>query len=417
MSNSVIYRTLFEVKLLHHYFLNKGAEVYDTITKETDKLKLFSNYDISEFLEIEPTHTCKKLLKQHRCIFKQTPSGFIIGIRSIKKDNGSYTPLLKPVGSCCFSFIVKFSDSFFINYTCLPLKRKLNNPDEVINQLDNLIYYCQNKTANSGMKFPFLTKMAPKFKTGEKYSAGDILSDNDTDVTRLFIAKKITTQSPPGSDWTDDKQVNNKPLQYAGVNDLQPIFNNLIRFNTQDDDVNPVVTVTDSLNKSIPVKTELVKDKTQSGNEVVVVLTDIHLLDEGLYKIKYEDAANSLDKSFSFYRLRQDAVPDMLIDITTKSNNNAFSLMGAEDVLKEPTFEIRFRNRETQWLYKGANFSDNSITDPLPLTRNGYVSATVKDKDDASVTDLPNPSIKMIKASYPDNTKDVYNTISEIFIH
>jgi hypothetical protein len=417
MGNSIIYRTLFEVRLLHHYFLNKGSEVYDTIAKETDKLKLLSKYDISEFLEIEPTETCKKLLKKHRCIFKRIPTGFLVGISCIKKDDGSFVPVHKPNDDCCFSFLVNYTDSFFINYTSLPLKRKISDLDKLIEQAGNLIYYCQNKTTGSPKKAPFLTKMAPVFKAGQKYSAGEILTDNDTAATKLFIAKKITTQSPPGTDWTDDMQVNGNPLQYAGINDLHPVFNNLIRFDTRKATTDPTVTVINSLNKTIPVKTELIKDKADSVNETVVVLTDIHFLDEGVYKIKYKDAAASLDKEFFFYRLQKTIVPDMVIDITAKSDDSDFSLFNTAGALKESTFEIRFRNRETQWQYKGANFSDNSVTGPLPLTKNGYINPTVKNKNNVNVTDLPNPSVKMIKASYPDNNSNVYNTISEIFIH
>ena len=426
MGGTTLYRTLFQVRILHHYFLNKGAEMFDNIAEEKDKTEIFRNYDIQEFLTIEPTESCKKLLKQYRCVFKVTRDGFLVGIRSRKISTDKFKALFKPAGNLHFSFLISFIDNFFINYTCLPLKRNLKELDGFISQ-DKNVYYCHNLTTGAAKKPPFITKIAPKFKNGTAYSAGDILSDNETNPTQLFIAKKIATTAPPSENWIDDDIVSGKPLQYAGINDLLPVFTDMLRFNSGLPDADLVVTVTDVQGNNIPVETKFIKDKTGNVPEKLIALTDIHLLNEGFYKINFKEGG--FDKTFSFYRLAKPTEVDMIVDLFIKSNTASYTIIDVDnddtnddddsdnDLMKSPVFEIRFRNRATTWQYKGNKFSDNSVSGPNPLTKNGYINATVKDKNDQDVDDLPNPSVKMIKAKKADDNTNTYDTISEIFIH
>lgn len=426
MSGTTLYKTLFQVKILHHYFLNKGAEVFDNIAEEKDKIEIFRNYDIQEFLTIAPTESCKKLLKQYRCVFKVTRDGFLVGIKSRKIAADKFKAVFKPGGNLHLSFLISFVDNFFINYTCLPLKRNLKELDGFISQ-ENNVYYCHNLTTDSAKKPPFITKIAPKFKNGTAYSAGDILSNSETNPTKLFIAKKITTTAPPSDNWIDDDIVRGKPLQYAGVNDLLPVFTDMIRFNSGLADPDLTVTVTDAQGNNIPAETKFIKDKKGNDPGKLIALTDIHLLNEGFYKINFKDGV--FDKTFPFYRLSKPAEADMIVDLVIKGNTADYTIIDVDnddtnddddsnnDLMKSPVFEIRFRNRATNWQYKGNNFSNNSVTGPHPLTKNGYINATVKDKNGQDVDDLPNPSVKMIKAKKADDDTNTYDTISEIFIH
>ena len=93
MGFSVTYNILFEVQLLHHYILNNGAKVYDTMTDD-EKAVAMLNFDIEEVFEIVPTSECQKMLTAYRCVFKNTSTGFIVGLRA-EPDN-SIPPKHKP---------------------------------------------------------------------------------------------------------------------------------------------------------------------------------------------------------------------------------------------------------------------------------------------------------------------------------
>ncbi|MBN8674264.1 MAG: hypothetical protein J0L56_09025 [Chitinophagales bacterium] len=416
MSNNLVYRTLFEVKILHHYFLNKGTLLFDLMDINKEKKEVLKKYDIRNFLHIEPTEACKRILKQYRCIFKLTPTGFLIGLRAEKTAPDKYKPVFKPEDTSRFSFLVYFTDTFFINYTALPMQRQISDLTGHISPV-NTIFYCQNLTGGSPKKYPYLSKIAATFQNGQTASAGDIIADNDNTATRLFIAKKITNNAPPHADWTNDTLVNGQPLHYTGISDLVPVFTDLLRFNSGKEQANITVTITNAAAEEMPVKTEFIKDKKGNDPEKIVVLAAIHLLPEGLYTAKFEDAAINYKKEFRFFRTEQAASADMIIDLFLKSDSALYDMTDNTGVLKDPVYEIRFMNRMTVWQYRGDKFTDTSVTGPHPLTRLGYINAVVKDKNNNDVDDLPNPSVQMVKTTHPPGTATVYNTISEIFIH
>ena len=71
MSQSIIYKSLFEVKVRHHYFLNKGEQVWDSMSVD-DKDSMEAKFDVREILDITPTTDCNKALNAHSCVFRKT---------------------------------------------------------------------------------------------------------------------------------------------------------------------------------------------------------------------------------------------------------------------------------------------------------------------------------------------------------
>ena len=49
------YTRLFEVRLLHHYWLDEGATVFDAIADEAVKTRRLLTYDVRRVLEVEPS--------------------------------------------------------------------------------------------------------------------------------------------------------------------------------------------------------------------------------------------------------------------------------------------------------------------------------------------------------------------------
>lgn len=104
------YKRLFEVRLLHHYWLDDGSALFDTLP-ESRRTNLLLTYDSRSFIEITPTSTTTNKLKGLRGVFKNTAAGFVVAVPSttLIPDNE------------VFSFIITIKDAAFSNYTALTL--------------------------------------------------------------------------------------------------------------------------------------------------------------------------------------------------------------------------------------------------------------------------------------------------------
>ncbi|WP_027159960.1 hypothetical protein [Methylobacter luteus] len=105
------YRPLFEVRLLHHYWLDDGATVFDLISDQPRKSKRLQTYDRRPFLTVAPTAATAKALQALNCVYKDTALGLIVmvpGLQVIPTDT-------------LFEFIVTVTHADFFNYTALTL--------------------------------------------------------------------------------------------------------------------------------------------------------------------------------------------------------------------------------------------------------------------------------------------------------
>lgn len=102
------YKKLFEVRMLHHYWLDDGSTIYDTLPQDK-RTKLLLSYDLRSFLEVIPTVSTNSKLKALGGVFKNTASGFVVAI-----------PMTVVIpDEMVFSFIVTVTSSAFYNYTAL----------------------------------------------------------------------------------------------------------------------------------------------------------------------------------------------------------------------------------------------------------------------------------------------------------
>ena len=187
MGFTISYKILFEVKILHHYFLNKINDVFDNMTP-SGKAEALRGYDVRDFISIEPTGTTAATLSKQHCIYRNTPTGLIVGLQATKSGS-KFFPAIPLSDDLRFTFRLRFIDTYFTNYTALPL---LKDGDSC--------YYLQNRKANSAKRFPFLAQFPAEFEVGT-YSAGDVISDNAANPSQLFIANKRTTAAAPGGIW------------------------------------------------------------------------------------------------------------------------------------------------------------------------------------------------------------------------
>ncbi|MCD2449912.1 hypothetical protein GO003_005875 [Methylicorpusculum oleiharenae] len=106
------YRRLFEVRVLHHYWLDQGATAFDLISVPRKKEQRLQDFDVRPLLEITPSPATRKLLKAYRAVFCKTALGFITAVPEQAVISGN----------TMFEFIVTVRDKAFCNYTALTLK-------------------------------------------------------------------------------------------------------------------------------------------------------------------------------------------------------------------------------------------------------------------------------------------------------
>jgi hypothetical protein len=105
------YNSLFEVRLLHHYWLDDGATVFDQLAIDQKNQRLLT-YDVRPILGVSPTASTQTLLANLRCVFKPTGLGFIVGA-----PNG-----VAIAADTSLSFIVSVKDGDVFEYTALTLR-------------------------------------------------------------------------------------------------------------------------------------------------------------------------------------------------------------------------------------------------------------------------------------------------------
>lgn len=106
------YKRLFEVRILHHYWLDDGATVFDLLPTQSQKDTRLLSYDVRPFLAVAPTVGTEKDFGKLGCIFKNTGLGCVVAV----PDN-----TLIPVDSL-FEFVIKVQHYTLFNYTALTLR-------------------------------------------------------------------------------------------------------------------------------------------------------------------------------------------------------------------------------------------------------------------------------------------------------
>lgn len=114
MSFDATYGLLFEVKLLHNYFLNNGEETFTSMSA-AKKEKMLQQFSTDAFITITPTLETNTVLKNYKMVFKKTKTGFSVYIKV--KDESE--PFIKVPVNLNLKFLIKINDYQFENYTNL----------------------------------------------------------------------------------------------------------------------------------------------------------------------------------------------------------------------------------------------------------------------------------------------------------
>jgi hypothetical protein len=112
-SVSTGYKRLFEVRILHHFWLDEGITVYDSLS-ETAKIKKLLNYSLNGFIRVKPLPFTALALSGIKAILKQTSHGIVVVVPddAIIPDDTQFT----------FSF--EITESSFFRYSAFTLQNR-----------------------------------------------------------------------------------------------------------------------------------------------------------------------------------------------------------------------------------------------------------------------------------------------------
>lgn len=198
------YKRLFEVRVLHHYFLDDGSVDF---TKALPQPQNLAAYDIRPILSFEPTAATGKTLRGIHGVFRLTPLGLVVAVPA-----GVEVP-----ADARFEFVVRIKDADFMNYTALTLRKQktvdvLHNG--AVSRFKENVFVLSNKTGVkrtiSNSNLLCLSTEIPIYVAGQ-YEAEAFVSVGTG--TELYQAIRDTTQTPPDVDWQKiDDNLNDRPL-------------------------------------------------------------------------------------------------------------------------------------------------------------------------------------------------------------
>lgn len=187
MTFSVTYKPLFEVKILHHYFLDKGNTNFFSMSEE-QKEKRLADFDLSSVFAIIPSAETRRKLAGHRMVFKAKTTGFTVWVNvSAESDD---TPMVSLNDPLELTFMLKLVNHTFFNFTDLDLANA-----------GKLFFFSNRKPEGETPDFPLIKKSNQTQAVNNNYvlnSTGQIAELNrysNGEQDRLFGLVRIFMQA------------------------------------------------------------------------------------------------------------------------------------------------------------------------------------------------------------------------------
>ncbi len=175
MTFTIQYKPLFQVNILHKYFLNRGENEYFTMS-ENDKIKQLDKYDFNTFFSVYPTTETQKKLNGYNLVFKPLNSTFTVWSKVTGTNKNK--PFIAFDNDLSFTFLVKPKESAFFNYSNL----KLENAGKIY-------YFSNRKPASEPGTFRLINLAGNTNCVNQKY----VLSENSikAELDKLTVSEKV----------------------------------------------------------------------------------------------------------------------------------------------------------------------------------------------------------------------------------
>jgi len=419
----IIYKRLFEVQLLHEYYLTDINEttVFHDPAKKDDFISALFDQDapsISNSLEYKLPSSLESLIKDNQLRIIPTYTGFAVLTQVTEKtlDDGTkvYSPALRLPDDASLPILLSMKDSSLKAVTNSRFYKTIPG-----------VFFFSNQDMATGKTFPALSAGVPAFEDGYPYEQGQLYTDANGKVCQYYLNNDKPTFLPvEGKDYASASDELLVPLQFiykfsiadkvtnasfslinpSGIQVRSYVFSNadsmpqqLLDFRTnQDQQLDPPLEMIVSLPQSkAPLKNIYTLKATVNDSK-----TYSHKL------IFYDD--DELSNAWG------------LVNITPVTTKAEYSLYAPDGFLKyrkskdgaitpAATFEVHIKSRLSFWRYINdrqgilnanasppflARFGTNDLASILPRPASALPRKyTIKD-DNGKITQdkyLPNP--------------------------
>ena len=173
MAFRTLYKTLFEIELLHSYFLDDGLSPYISMNDD-DKKEQLKKYNFLDYINVIPTYATQATLRNHKLVLRKGLDSFRI-LGSVIEENNKFKSHRFLENDLKLTFLVYIKDHLFDNYTELT-------------QTDNRLYYFSNRQPST---------------EADPYSYIHLSSSNDLITDDFLLTEESTRQL-----WFDLEQDN-----------------------------------------------------------------------------------------------------------------------------------------------------------------------------------------------------------------
>ncbi|TCP24030.1 hypothetical protein EV195_107196 [Tenacibaculum skagerrakense] len=353
----MVYKALFNIDLLHAYFLDQGEKKYhannanDELSEE-EKQDSLRSYNLFDFMEVIPNKKTRSIAKNHRILIRNHSKGIRVLTSSLQvnSEEGNdvvvrYSPVINLSNDVVFTFFIKAKDRFFLNYS------------DVTEKTNNKLYYLSNLSSSA-------TNVFDSNSSIEKWE-DFVITERESRklVYELEKEQEFDTNTPK-----------------------------LVTISSIDE------SLIESIEDKVDNDTALTDDETEIFNYLntsVKQLKNSGVI--GVFQIKVSGDDNS--------NLTE------LVDTEDEQTGN-FDIE-KQCLLKDTVdFQIYIENKKTFWRYRQRSENQIMVTkQEHPLTKNGKVEIEKTDVTPQPSGNLffPNPTIDSV-------TKEEQDYYSEIFI-
>jgi hypothetical protein len=353
----MVYKTLFNIDVLHAYFLDRGEKKYHAANasdelSDDEKNELIRSYNLFDFIEVIPNKKTKNIAKNHRILIRNHSKGVRVLTSSLKvnSEEGNdiverYNPIIELSDDTTFTFFIKIKDAFFLNYS------------DVTDKKNNRLYHLTNVSSSVSNLFT---------------SNGNIEKWDDFLITERESRKLVYELE--------------KEQEF--------------------DTVSPKLVTISSIDESL---IESIEDKIVAEISLTASESDIYnYLNNSVQQLKNTGVIGVLK-----VKVAGDSNSDLTEIVNTENTETGLFDVQKQCLLKSvPDFQIYIENKKTYWRYRQKSENQIMITNQqYPLTKNGKVEIEKSDVTPQPQGTLffPNPTIESI-------TQEEQDYYSEIFI-
>ncbi|MEM9916972.1 MAG: hypothetical protein AAF990_02685 [Bacteroidota bacterium] len=386
------YKSLFSLDVLHHFFLSGGPnnEEFGAMSANAQAAML-KDYRLENLISIQPDQQTIQQIRNLKQLYRPTAMGFNL-LASVDEND---EPTIELAEGDKWTFALLINDPSLLNYTALRLAAGFDATDLERNAVPRIFYF---SNANAGITAPNISRDVPAFNGATPYRMNDLVLHGGD----LYEA---ATNTPPGP--TPDA-ANSGWLQVNRQSYITSLDE--LRYRSSFFDYKftaPGIWAAFDLKNRDGVT--LARDHGQSSADNLFHPINMSPYAPGRYQLDVD--GNGYSDSQQFY-YHPEFVGKALFGIVEIFHQPGLAvglrLLDGSGQVEEPSFELRFKNRMTQWRYKDSTDQSviagiTGIDDPLPLTKTGFISSVAR-----NTKVLPNPHATMIRSEADAIYSDVF---------